>query len=184
MNKIANEQYKSNEKLMIDVFLKLLETKEVSKITVREICEKTNLNRTTFYNHFLDVYDLLDKVDERHTNQMALIFKNGHSKSQRYNLKLILNYMKDNQPFYRASLNASNANIFNRLKNGFITVIERDITKHHTKSNKDILQYQSIYLANGMLSTIAYWLNEECKLNIEDLLDVLVKYYNDELNSK
>lgn len=184
MNKVANEQYKSNEKLMIDVFLKLLETKEVSKITVREVCEKTNLNRTTFYNHFLDVYDLLDKIGEKHTNNMSLIFKNGHSKNSKDNLKLILNYMRENQLFYRASLNTSNTNISNILKNEFITVIKHDITKHHEKSNKDILQYQAIYLANGMLSTIAYWLNEECKLNIEDLLDVLVKYYNDELNSK
>lgn len=44
----------------------LLETiheKPVSKITVKEICEKADINRATFYSHFNDVYDMLDQIE-------------------------------------------------------------------------------------------------------------------------
>ena len=38
MNKKANEQYKNNEKTILDVFTRLLEEKDLQKITVKEIC--------------------------------------------------------------------------------------------------------------------------------------------------
>ena len=37
MNKKANEQYKNNEKTILDVFTRLLEEKDLQKITVKEI---------------------------------------------------------------------------------------------------------------------------------------------------
>lgn len=49
MNKKANEQYKSNERVILDVFTRLLEEKNIEKITVKEICEEAHINRSTFY---------------------------------------------------------------------------------------------------------------------------------------
>lgn len=45
-------------------FLELLQQKPLSKITVREICDKAEINRSTFYKHYQDCYDLLDKLKE------------------------------------------------------------------------------------------------------------------------
>jgi AcrR family transcriptional regulator len=42
-----------------DALLDLMKTKPYKKITVREICEKSNTGRVTFYNHYDDKYDLL-----------------------------------------------------------------------------------------------------------------------------
>ncbi len=44
-------------------FTELLKTKPVQAITVREICERTGINRSTFYNHYSDVYDLLEQLE-------------------------------------------------------------------------------------------------------------------------
>ena len=44
-------------------FTELLKTKPVQSITVREICERTGINRSTFYNHYTDVYDLLEQIE-------------------------------------------------------------------------------------------------------------------------
>ena len=45
-------------------FLELLAQKPVSKITVTELCQKAQINRATFYKHYLDVQDLLEKLEE------------------------------------------------------------------------------------------------------------------------
>lgn len=45
-------------------FTELLKTKPVQSITVREICERTGINRSTFYNHYTDVYDLLEQIEK------------------------------------------------------------------------------------------------------------------------
>lgn len=44
-------------------FLKLLKTKPVNKITVKEVCDVAELNRATFYTHFSDCYDLLERIE-------------------------------------------------------------------------------------------------------------------------
>ena len=45
-------------------FLDILEEKPLGKITVKEICEMADINRTTFYAHYQDVYQLLESIEE------------------------------------------------------------------------------------------------------------------------
>ncbi|MBP0955139.1 MAG: TetR/AcrR family transcriptional regulator [Oscillospiraceae bacterium] len=47
--------------------------KELRRITVQEIADKADVNRVTFYKHYLDVYDLYDKVGEELLVEMGLM---------------------------------------------------------------------------------------------------------------
>lgn len=47
---------------IIDAFILLSEAKPFENITVKDITEKALVNRATFYNHFLDKYDLMEKA--------------------------------------------------------------------------------------------------------------------------
>ncbi|MGV3240822.1 TetR/AcrR family transcriptional regulator [Streptococcus hyovaginalis] len=49
-------------KFIIDSFIELLEKKEFNSITISDITTGAMINRATFYRHFLDKYDLLEKV--------------------------------------------------------------------------------------------------------------------------
>lgn len=44
-------------------FFQLLNKKNFSDITVTEICQIAEINRTTFYKHYLDINDLLEKIE-------------------------------------------------------------------------------------------------------------------------
>lgn len=52
-------------------FTELLAAKPIQSITVRELCERTGINRSTFYNHYRDVYDLLEKIEEEMLSELA-----------------------------------------------------------------------------------------------------------------
>jgi len=47
-----------------DSIMKLLKEKSISTITVKEICKEADINRSTFYAHYSDQYDLLEKIEE------------------------------------------------------------------------------------------------------------------------
>ncbi|MCG7337572.1 TetR/AcrR family transcriptional regulator [Sporosarcina sp. ACRSM] len=49
-------------KLIMDSFMELSEKKEFKEITVKDITTDAMINRATFYYHFEDIYDLLEKV--------------------------------------------------------------------------------------------------------------------------
>lgn len=50
------------KKFIVDSFLELLEKKDFNSIRISDITSKAMINRATFYHHFLDKYDLLEKV--------------------------------------------------------------------------------------------------------------------------
>ena len=47
---------------IIESFLRLLETRSIEKITVKDIVEDCGVNRKTFYYYFKDIYDLTESV--------------------------------------------------------------------------------------------------------------------------
>ena len=49
-------------KLIMDAFIELSGKKEFKDITVKDITTEAMINRATFYYHFEDIYDLLEKV--------------------------------------------------------------------------------------------------------------------------
>lgn len=63
------------EMAIIDSFWQLLEEKPYNKITVKNIVEHCQVNRNTFYYHFQDIPDLLERVIKRDVDD---IIKNNH----------------------------------------------------------------------------------------------------------
>lgn len=51
-------------KVIRENFMELLKEKPVSRITVKEICERSEINRATFYKHYHDPLDLLESIEE------------------------------------------------------------------------------------------------------------------------
>lgn len=68
MNK-AESKYFNTAVRMDEAFLKLLEKKDFEYITVKEICEKAGVNRSTFYLHYETVADLLSECAEYVNNK-------------------------------------------------------------------------------------------------------------------
>ena len=47
-----------------DSLIELMKEKPITKITIKELCEKADINRSTFYAHYADQYDLLRKIED------------------------------------------------------------------------------------------------------------------------
>ena len=62
MNTPNNKRKRDSQERIERVFIELIQTKELNEITVSDICNKADLNRSTFYANYIDVYDLVDKI--------------------------------------------------------------------------------------------------------------------------
>ena len=63
MNK-SESKYYNTACLMDEAFILLLDKKDYEYITVKEICEKAGVNRSTFYLHYETINDLLEESEE------------------------------------------------------------------------------------------------------------------------
>lgn len=53
-----------------DSLVELLKEKPLNRITVKELCERAELNRATFYKYYRDVYDLLEQLEQEFLDQL------------------------------------------------------------------------------------------------------------------
>lgn len=116
-----NESKYFNTAIKMDkAFLELFEKKDYSYITVKEICSKAKVNRSTFYLHYETIEDLLmESVDYMNKDFFAYMSKNNASDiishlqdcsledlnlvTSKY-LKPYLSYIKENKRLFLTAL--------------------------------------------------------------------------------
>ncbi|WP_431090630.1 TetR/AcrR family transcriptional regulator [Paenibacillus sp. 8b26] len=62
MEKQIDPRTLRTRKLIMDAFIELSTKKDFKDFTIGDITSAATVNRATFYNHFIDKYDLLEKV--------------------------------------------------------------------------------------------------------------------------
>lgn len=53
------------QKCITDAFLDLRKEKEIEKITIAELSAKAMINKTTFYKHYRDIFDLSEQLEDQ-----------------------------------------------------------------------------------------------------------------------
>lgn len=83
-------------------FIQLYAKKPISQITVKEICERSGINRSTFYRNYIDVYDVKEQIE----NEFLLLFhefmQGKRTENAEESIRKILQLMKENQKRYIA----------------------------------------------------------------------------------
>lgn len=83
-------------------FLELLRQKPVLKITVTELCQSAQINRATFYKHYQDIPDLLEKMEESIFSRLRTFLEEcGYNRYETLTLEM-LRYMQREGPRYSA----------------------------------------------------------------------------------
>lgn len=70
----SESKYFNTARRMDDALLTLLEQKDFDYITVREICQTAQVNRSTFYLHYETMTDLLEEAVQQTLRDFYLAF--------------------------------------------------------------------------------------------------------------
>lgn len=176
MNK--NEtKYLNTARLMNEALLLLLEKKNYEFITVKEICEKAGVNRSTFYLHYETIDDLLTEsltylINKRNDKYKGkeLLDKNIIENSTLDELVLItpgyilpyLEFAKENKRVFLAAISQPQTFrsdlIFDRL---FKECVSHIMARFNIPEADR--RYMLTYYLNGMSSVIISWIQGGCK---------------------
>ncbi len=67
----------NTKNLIFRTFVEILGEKPFDKITMRDIVERANVNRNTFYYYYRDIYELLEEMFTREFTEMVAEHRNG-----------------------------------------------------------------------------------------------------------
>lgn len=75
MANISDLRVIKTKRLIKDSFYELLGEEDFDKVNVKQICEKSLIGRSTFYQHYDDKYDLLAQEVENYSQKFSEILK-------------------------------------------------------------------------------------------------------------
>lgn len=182
MNKPNNKRSQNTDEAIIRAaFTAMVEGKKsVSKITVREICERAQINRSTFYAHYMDVYDLFEKVE----SQMAQMFQeNFRSIEESWDFLLAMERVfqfiyeyRDFFGFYFQEVNQVSS-IIHILVTPFQEQIDQLKSQRPEGEVEGEINYHFNFFTAGVGAMIAHWLDTGCKETPAQLVEVLKREY-------
>lgn len=121
-----------------DAFLNLIKEKSFSEITIKDICSKAMISRSTFYAHYKDKYDLLEHFFEKIISNFTALGTNYFcDKSMTLKIETateLLNYVYENSHIFKIflQLNEQNLDLFNRLT----SIITKGCFDYFERTNK------------------------------------------------
>lgn len=174
MNIPNNKRRKTSQEKIEKVFIELIQTKNINEITVTDICKKTNLNRSTFYASYLDIYDLAAKIRKKlelEVEKLYQIEKDTNYNSNNF-LKLF-KHIKENQLFYKTYFKLDTDNSFLPIKPNY----KYDFKLATSLYNNKYIDYHIAFFNAGINAIIKKWLDNGCKESPEEIESILISEY-------
>ncbi len=170
MNTKNNKRRQRSVELIKKTFMEFLQTKELNEITVSDICKKCNLNRSTFYANFVDIYDLADKVREYLEKEVDRLYEAERSKQFNSNdfLKLF-RHIKANQIFYRTYFKLGYDNQFK--------VKYYDVHQAQYHFDNKYIDYHIEFFKSGFNAIVKMWLAGGCRETPEEMDQIIRSEY-------
>ena len=161
--------------LIRNAFITLLKEKSLEDITVQEIVEKALINRSTFYLHYKDKYDLYDAI----VDDLLLDISKTLEQANFHPFEKLLNdYYKQNKPLditiqFLEHIDA-NADSYSVL------LIQRDFQKqfidmvsNFINSNGSLPRIITNHIAYGSIGTIIEWLTKDTPYSVHYLANLI-----------
>ena len=188
MNK-TESRYFNTASRMDEALIECLEKKDFEYITVKEICKKAGVNRSTFYLHYETVADLLNecveytnnKCFQRYSSELTDIKKrltSEHSEdlifiSPEY-LRPYFEFVRENRRLYQVVLQHQEMfqtqNTFRRLfENVFSPVLDRF---HFPEKEKTYVVH---FYLGGITSVVMEWLKKDCSDSVQAIIDICMR---------
>ena len=169
----------TDEKIIRTVYAMMTQQhRPIGKITVREICEGAGVHRSTFYAHYQDVYDLVEKVEQSMSRQLTESFfrKLDENAPARDCFAEIFAFIREHREFYLYYLTESKQ--YGILPLTWETIRDRAAAvnadpRSFGVDTQEEMAYHGIFFLSGMTAMVRLWLQNGCREEPAALYDLL-----------
>jgi AcrR family transcriptional regulator len=160
-----------------DSLIELMKEKPISKITIKELCEKADINRSTFYAHYTDLYDLLHKVESETLSWAKEAVANLMGKPERQEalkiLEGIFQNLIENSKHLQVLMSEQGDIDFQKQ---VFTLIYEQIGINLSDENRgyeDAEESYFIFVVNGSVGLIQHWLKTGLSKSAQEMANII-----------
>lgn len=177
----SESKYFNTALCMDEALIALLEVKDLEYITVKEICAKAGVHRSTFYLHYETIADLVNEAMES-VNQRFLSYftQNADDFVDKINgkelkelilitqdyLRPYLQFICENKNVYRAAFrNPNEMQAYARYRDLKKYILEPILKKFEVP--EAFHRYYLAYYIEGIMAIVKEWLQTDCQDSVE-----------------
>lgn len=153
-------------------FIELLKKKPINKVTVKEICELSEINRATFYKYYCDAYNLLEKMEQEFLDELFQNICPPVQHDFKDTLTLIMVSIKANAEVYQTIVSENGDRHF---PNHIFTLCYNNLAVHIEKRfpNFSPAQQKWVYyfIAQGCSGILDQWIISGMVEPIEEVVN-------------
>ena len=181
-DKKIDRRVKYTKKALKNSLIDSLKEKTIEKITVKELCEKADVNRGTFYSHYSDQFDLYNEVVKELITDAIALTEPFMNPNERLHDKLktavvIFRFIKANCELFKVLLenfSILGSDKYDDMFNQMVHSVYLDDVKRQVPDERLVdMAYQFVAAAN--ITLIKYWINTGMKESEEEMAVLAMK---------
>lgn len=178
MNTANNQRHQETERRLLKELLRFLEQEQ--EPTVGQLCQAAGINRSTFYRHYLDIYDLMEKTELEIQRGLIRSLSGQGGFFERLtaspeSLEPLIRYIGENRHFYKAYLQNP---MSIPMREGFELVWENKIKPVFLcrgVQSEAHMRYYFSYVQAGFTTVMRRWLEGGCAESPEEMAAILYR---------
>ncbi len=157
-----------------DSLIELMKEKPISKITIKELCESADINRTTFYAHYTDQYDLLRKIEDETLSWVKERLCDLLGKTDKYEamavLEGIFQYFTENRSHLQVLMSEQGDINFQKQ---LFTLIYQECGINFSVDNNIGTNDYFIFVVTGSVGLIQHWLKNGLNKSTKEMAEII-----------
>ena len=156
--------------------VRLLQNKELAQVSVKEICAAAEVNRTTFYANYMDIYDLAEAVQKSMEETVLGLYHEEQGQAIRtHDFTKLIYHIKENPVFYKTYFKL---NVGDKLR--FAAYDIKDAAAYYDRH----IDYHIEFFRHGFNAVIKMWLSRDCAESPEEILEILRSEYGAKITAE
>ena len=163
MDKKIDKRALRTRKALQNAIAELLEEKPLRKITVGEVAALADVNRVTFYKHYMDIYDLYEQMEKQVLAELGLLILDYQNETKQDFCTALVDYIEQNARLFKMILSPYNKGElrekFSKMIEGLFRIMQTE--KNNMPLNDVRIDYYTTYQSKAFIALLEKWVQED-----------------------
>ena len=161
---IMNRKIQITKRCIREALFECLKEKDINKITISSLCEKADINRSTFYKYYGSQYDVIKEMEQE---VIQLINEQLNDQPKETSFIQLLQFLKSNKETIKIFFECNVDNEFPKQ------VLALDSINNPLEKVSQNDPYIKAYILFGSLAIIQQWIDAGCIESCEEIANII-----------
>lgn len=162
------------KRAMHNALVALASVKPINKITVKELTEKADVNRKTFYSHYSSIEDVLNEIEDEILKKISAVFKEAYGNANvienpYYLFQSINVALNTDMEFYKSYICSGAGNLVKIKVKNLVKQEGIELLKNVLPVSPEKVEILMEYVASGVIALYISWFKNEINISLEDV---------------